>query len=952
MTMQKHIAISVVLTVGLFLTIPFELFAQTKRLYNISGVVLSSGTPIPYADVYIEDLRTNVLADEDGKFVLTRIPQGKHKVQTSSMGYNDAEKWVTVSDKDVNVKIYMSPLVYEIDQIQVMAKRDVRNKLEIKETAIEYVQPVSLADVMVLLPGNVYQDNAMTKFSLNTNRQVGSDQNTSLGIGVTTDGVPQTSDGNRTQMIGLTANSYRWSKDSDNDNNRGDDLTKGRSSINSGTDMRYISTDHIQSVEYTKGISSPRYGNLSSGHVKINSKYGVSPLRVRTKIDLKNKLVYAGKGFSLGPKVGTLYVGADYLNAIDDVREEMDKFQRLTGQAYYNNKFRIGGYTLDFDAKVAQTISVNKMKKDELTYEYNETYKADYSKTDFMAKMKLNLGKKWIDNIEWTNSLDRTEDRVDRHYCVITANPRSMPKANEEGEHEGYYLPTMYYSDFYVENTPVNYYSQLNLDSRFTFGKRWILNVEYGADFHSTKNWGDGAVIEDPERPPFPNDNSYMRPRKNWEIPAIEVGGAYLHGILCFKATENQTAKIDAGGRLTEMFNLPSDYALCNKLLTEPRINANYAFGKKLSSNIRFGYGEENKLPTMDYLYPEKTYKDFWMLNAYSNNPANRHLITYTKIYDATNTELRENKNHKIEFGYDASIKGFELSVTLFHEFSKTGFEYFKLYEPVTYPLYTTLKEDADISNRRPEKTDYVEQSFSEFVHYSKVMNSKKTTKDGLEYRLIFPKIKPLQTNIEINGAYYETTYGSSQPDYFYPNSKVGDNMYPYVGVYDLDAHTTEKRFNSNFWFNTHIPRFRLIFTNFFQLVWMQTKQYSDNFDGIYKKTPFAYIDTQNKTHIVTPEVLEKIKGNEDISWYQLKRQTTASAYAKDEKPVYLLWNIKSTKELNDWIKLSFFVNGILDVHPKYISKKDNYTQRKWSQPFFGMELILNIGNNKKGDKK
>ena len=91
MTMQKHIAISVVLTVGLFLTIPFELFAQTKRLYNISGVVLSSGTPIPYADVYIEDLRTNVLADEDGKFVLTRIPQGKHKVQTSSMGYNDAE---------------------------------------------------------------------------------------------------------------------------------------------------------------------------------------------------------------------------------------------------------------------------------------------------------------------------------------------------------------------------------------------------------------------------------------------------------------------------------------------------------------------------------------------------------------------------------------------------------------------------------------------------------------------------------------------------------------------------------------------------------------------------------------------------------------------------------------------------------------------------------------------
>lgn len=945
--MQKH---NIIGCMAVCLLLPFASFAQSVKYHNITGVVVSSGVPIPYADVYIEDLQAGAMADADGKFTLTRIPQGKHKVQASSMGYNDSEKWVTVSDKDVNVKVYLSPLVYEIEQVQVMAKRDVRNKLEVKETAIEYVQPVSLADVMVLLPGNLYQNNAMTDFSLNTNRQAGSDQNTSLGIGVTADGVPQTADGNRTQMVGITSNSFQWSKE--NNGGGGDSQIKSRSGINSGTDMRYISTDHIQSVEFTKGISSPRYGNLSSGLIKINSKYGVSPLRIRTKIDLKNKLLYAGKGFSLGQKAGTLYVGADYLDAIDDIRDEMDKFQRITAQTYYNNKFRLGDYTLDFDAKAAQTISVNKMKKDELTYEYNESYKADYSKTGLMAKTRLNLGKKWIDNIEWTNSLDRTNDRVDRHYCVITGNHRSMPKAFDEGEHEGYYLPTMYYSDFYVENTPVNFYSQLNIDSRLQFLKKWTLNIEYGADFHSTKNWGDGAVIENPELPPFPQDNSYMRPRKNWQIPAMEVGGAYLHGILCYRVSENQTAKLDAGGRLTEMFNLPSDYALCNKLLTEPRINANYAFGKKLNSNIRFGYGEENKLPTMDYLYPDKIYKDFWMLNAYTSNPANRHLITYTKVYNAENRDLRENKNHKLEFGYDASIKGFELSVTLFREFSNTGFEYFVMYDPVTYPLFNTLKEDADISNRRPEKTDYIEQSFSEFVYYSRVMNSKKTTKKGLEYRLIFPKIKPLMTDIEVNGAYYKTKYGTSQPDYFYPNSKVGDNMYPYVGVYDLDAHTTEERFNSNFWFNTHIPRFRLIFTNFFQLVWMQTKQYSDNFDGIYKKTPFAYIDTQNKTHIVTPEVLEKIKGNEDVSWYPLKRQTAASKYAKEEKPVYLLWNIKSTKELNDWVKLSFFVNGILDVHPKYMSSKDAYTKREWSKPFFGMELILNVGTKKKGDRK
>ena len=59
----------------------------------------------------------------------------------------------------------------------------------------------------------------------------------------------------------------------------------------------------------------------------------------------------------------------------------MDKFSRFTAQAYYNNQFKFGDYRLDLDAKLNQTISMNKMKKDELTYEYNETYKADYSKT-------------------------------------------------------------------------------------------------------------------------------------------------------------------------------------------------------------------------------------------------------------------------------------------------------------------------------------------------------------------------------------------------------------------------------------------------------------------------------------------------------------------------------------------------------------------------------------------
>lgn len=780
----------------------------------------------------------------------------------------------------------------------------------------------------------------MTQFSLNSSRQVGADKNSSLGIAVTSDGVPQTSDGVRIQMVGITENSYSGS---------GDSQIKARTGINSGTDMRYISTDHIQSVEVNRGISSPKYGNLSAGQILVNSKYGVSPLKIRTKIDLKNKLFYAGKGFSLGEKAGNIHIGADYLYSYDDIREEMEKFTRITAQAYYNNKIKLGGSrSLDIDFKAAQTVSVNKMKKDELTYEYNETYKADYNKTDLMLKTKFNLHSPYVESLGITTSLTRTSDVVDRHYCVITANPKSMPLSYSEGESEGFYLPTMYYSDFYVENIPVNFYTQLNFKSRFDVASKLSLALEYGADFSSVKNRGDGAVIKDEKLPPFPSDNSYMRPRRNYQIPAVETGAAYILSSWAYRPGDDKTLKIDFGYRFTQMMNLGKEYALYHRVLPEPRLNASFSAGKTFKHTLRLGYGTENKLPTMDYLYPEKIYKNFWVLNAYTNNPENRHLITYTKIFDAVNTDIRENKNQKIEGGYDFSVSSFEVSLTAFYEHSSTGYEYFKFYTPVTYPYFSELKPDADITGRRPEKNDYMEETFSEFATFTQVKNSEKVIKRGFEYRVITPQISSIKTNVEINGAYYYTVYGTSLPSYFYPNSRIGNNMYPYVGVYDLDGKNKRSRLNTNFWFNTHIPKFRMVFTNFFQLIWFQTKQYTDNFAGVYKKIPYEYIDFDNVVHTVTPEIASKINDNSETSWNQLRRQSTTLTYAKEEKPVYMMWNIKVTKEFSDNAKLSFFVNGILDVHPQYESGTSARTKREWSNPFFGMELILNLADNKK----
>ena len=900
-------------------------FAQTC---TVRGKITTDndGEVASFAIVSIQNQELRTLCDINGFFELHNVPTGNHTIEVECLGYAKLKQSFLVS-KNLRVQLQLQSSSFALPEFEVMAKKSRKGKVIIDEAALEYIQPTSLADVMLLLPGSVYKENNLTQFSQISSRQIGSDANTSLGVGVITDGAPVSNDGIRSQLVGITEGSSSY-----------DGEVRSRTGINQGADMRMISTDHIQSVEFTRGISSSRYGNLSSGMISISSKHGVTPLRVRLKTDLKNKLVYAGKGFRLGEKAGTLHAGIDYLYSIDDIREEMDKFSRLTGQLYYNNKVKLGNYNLNLDARLSQTITTSKMKKDELTYEYDETYKADYSRTGLMMKGNIVFGKPWIDQLELIVSADYTREKISRHRMVLSGSgPMNMPLAYEEGEHEGIYLPRKYYSDFYIDNQPLNIYTQLNANSRISLFKNAMLNLVYGAEYTNVKNHGAGAVIEDETRPPFPYDNSYMRPRPNWAIPALGTGAIYTQADFIYDDSKCHILQLSIGGRLSTLTNLPSDYYLHGKVLADPRVNLSYTVGKKLKNTFRIGFGTESKTPTLDYLYPEKLYKDFYMLNAYTNDPQYRHLITYTNIYDVANRDLTANRNKKMEAGWDLDYHGLSLSLTAFYEQSNAGFEYFTQYYPLTYNLYTTLKSGVNIEGRIPQKNDYVEEQYSIFTTSQKVMNSSKVTKRGIEYRLIFPKIIPLSTSVEINGAYYQTDYASSLPLYYYPAVKIGSKEYPYVCIYDNGAKNQYRRLNSNIWLNTHIPKFKLFLTNFFQVVWFNTSQYMDNHDYI----PTEYIDMEGNRLPVDDHIRNLIAADDGTFRY-FRRTILPVKYARNEKPISLLWNIKATKEFKKGTKLSFFVNGLLDISPKYLSGS-KVTQREWHDPYFGLELFFNF---------
>lgn len=897
------------------------LFAQTDKA-TVEGVVRDSdGKPLSFATMFIAELGTGVSTDLEGKFRFTGTKGTEYTLNVSYLNHVDKEVKVKAGSPEPLV-IVLEEQSYELAEVVVMAdyKKNQGSTAVINQQALEHIQPTSVADVLSLIPGGLFRESSATGFNRISLRQSGSDDNTSLGMAVVMDGIPQDNDGFRASIPGLSTDEY-----------------SDRLGMNRGINLKTLSTDHIRKIEIVKGISSAKLGNLSSGVIQTTSKIGITPAQLRMKVDPLTKLIYLGKGFRISPKMGYLHTGIDYTSVYDDRRDPMSKYSRLTGQVTYNNSVDVGDKTLFLFFKLSEVYTLNQAKEDELTQDYNESFRNKYSRTGASFKAQMyDLGK-IVDNVEFIASADYTYDLIDRNRLVQTGTPLPSPLATEEGESEGIYLPSTYYSPFQIENKPLSLLTQLNAESLFET-RSFRHKVIYGLSWKRTKNYGEGVMV-DMTRPPYPGNNEYVRPVPNRSIPALSVGAAYAEEQLKH-SNRWFDFELNAGVRFTQMFNLDTKYTELRKLQVEPRINAALSFnidlagGKSLRNMFRFGFGQENKLPTLDYIYPDRVYKDMIVLNAYTkqDDPFN-HLITYTKIYDVTNNSLRPNRNTKYEAGWDVEYEGYSLSLTFFKEHSDRGFESVAEYSPVRYTRYVDPIDGQPIVGRRPEKEDYVADPYATFVDMDIVRNSMKVEKKGLEYLLRFPKIIPLSTTVEINGAYYDTRYSSGAPLQYHPAFRDDDRPQPYVGIYRRQDITRQRIFNTNLWFNTNIPRYKMIFTTFFQFIWLNEEM---RING--DEYPSAYFDTDGRMHTVDDRILQSIKDGHTV-WrhYHIYKEDFSETL-----PVSLTVNFKVTKEFSRMIRASFFVNNILDINPLY---KNRYNQnvRVWQKSFFGAEMTFSF---------
>lgn len=900
----------------LFLMLIFSVSLVRAQKFAVTGVITDreTRTPIVMGSVFISETTQGTASDERGGFEIRNIGKGTYHLCSCYLGYEVFDTIINV-DKPLRINIRLVRTSLQLKEVNVMAreKKTASTTSSMQRAAIEHLQPSSMADVMQLLPGGLLSDSKLNATNSVSMRQAGSDVNTAMGTAVVQDGVPMSNDYNMQSFYGTSSS----------------DVASSKSSVNSGVDMRQISTDHVEEVEVIRGIPSVKYGDLTSGAIIIKSKKGATPMTLRVKSDPLNKLLYVGKGFKLPSEWGTLNVGLDYTKFVADQRSPFDQYQRVTSNVSHERKF---GKSFTTSTQMAYTGTIDKKINDPDVMNREDKYRSNYNSVRFSNSGTWNVGKGSLNKLEYTVSGQYANDELERTKTVTLNSPMGLTLSSAEGESLGFFLPSEYLSTYTVNGKPFNFYSQVTAYLQPKIGETFN-NILLGAEFRLDKNFGDGALY-DLSRPPFPTMSSSSRPRAPKDIPSMQK--LILFGEEHFK-TNLGDSKLDVTGglRATTLGNIASSSALHHKIYTEPRLNASYQLpefkvGKTaINLTLKGGMGDQVKFPTAMQLYPEKAYYDISELNYYTATEANRLVYLLTVVKNRSNSELIPARNRKIEGGFDLHFGGNTLNLTVFHENERNGFEAQSMYFPQVYKLYNP---QSFTGTGVPTVGDFTYVEKAMFLSYSTTTNAAVVQKSGIEYQWTTRKIKAINTEIVVNGAWFRTTYDISADRYEYPTIVTAGDYYPYMGIYKAgDDSKVRKQLNTNLFFNTHLSKQRLMFSTSVQTIWTSSYQMMQ-----YSGVPYAYIGLDGVQHPFTDTELN------DPAFKPLI-ETFSSAYFKPEvSPISVEVNLKVTKEIGSNLKLSFFVNRLIDYNPRYFSRFGVATQ-KWVTPFMGAEIQIKI---------
>ena len=527
-----------------------------------------------------------------------------------------------------------------------------------------------------------------------------------------------------------------------------------------------------------------------------------------------------------------------------------------------------------------------------------------------------------------TGSLSYERDLIDRWKNVILSSETPLSISRDPGESDVVMIPARYEATLQVDGRPL--YAYLNAVARFHAG---IHDFKAGAEWTVDKNYGQGSVF-DVQRPL--STSMSTRPRAYSDIPAE-------HQLSLF-AEENARVPLGAfalewmaGVRLSSLLGAGSGYTVNGKPYLDPRANLRLSFperfplGYRLEAGLYGGVGMHTKFPTMDMLFPDRLWGDRQQLNYWPVEKELRRINVLVYTIDPTNRALDAARNLKWEIGADASWNGWSASVDFFIEDMTSGFRNGSEYTTVIAKDYDENAIDKQALAGPPSLENLPYVLDTNLVAYGLSTNGSRTLKKGVEYTLATRRLPVVNTRLTVNGAWFRTEYMNSQPEYYRPSVIVNGEPYPYIGIYEKNDGMLYESLNTNFLFDTQVPRLGLIFSTAFQCTWF-TGQQSAADDSM----PVAYLDKSLVRHAFTEA------SNADGVLHQMVRQFSSSLLEYRRIPFLMNVNLKVMKKLyHDQVSCSLFVNRLFTLAPDYTV--NDVLKRRSSTPYFGMELSFRL---------
>ncbi|WP_410221560.1 TonB-dependent receptor plug domain-containing protein [Pedobacter sp.] len=867
--------------------------------------------PLEYVTVRLPDFDRITYTDKGGlfSFIIDAKEIKSFKLQANMVGKEKFDKTISVGSvtQKFYVPITLLDLNLSLNEVQVSAVQKTTNlsnsSVLFDRQAIEQAQAFSLADILNGLPGKLYSPvdlQSPKNLTLRSEASGNAANNNAMGIAIIIDGLAQNNNANM-QAKNVGTYGLGNSTITDRTNNVGYDVTFG------GLDLREIPADNIESIEVISGVAPAQYGDLTDGAIIINRQAGKTPFMFNTRINNGSTNFSLTKGFKLPEKYGFLNTNINYLVSNDDPRDNMKKYNRVSGGIMH---------TIYFNHHIKNTISLDYSEKlDDAKRDPDDgTEKMAYSKNRRFAisnRLSWQLNSKVIKSISLNAGLDMGfQDSYSQWY--LNGNVKPMANKDTTGVYEGYYLPGNYLAVDQVVGKPKNFNGNISFSSHFNVGEiKHILS--YGASISIASNKGKG-VLFDPERPRFISQGyKNERPYDFELLPDLINSGIYLEDRFNIKVF-NRNLRFNAGLR----YDIQNGYGTL-----QPRINANYSISKNLSFNA--AYGIATKAPTMAYRYPGPTYFDLPILNVYTGDVRNSLFLVYTYKYLPDNSSLKPSQSNQAEIGLSYSHPLFNASVNGYLKNNKNGFAGQSQYFGIMVPDYTYNITNNQKPVYQPTGTYTLKGGLANSV----ITNNVSSSNNGIELFISVKKITAIQTSFSFNSSYtYSSFYNSNELIAKASDADILANKKAWYAIYDA-RESINKAFTYKLNSDTHIPKLGLVVSLYFDFVWLKNQLIKG--DNAYPK---AYLDSYGNRYPI-----DNFDPN-NPDYGHLTRSADLETQAKLPFS-YANVSMRLAKELKNNIRFSVNAYNVFNLKANYYDPKNNKSYSYLNPLSIGAELSI-----------